>query len=127
MCAGTVLAGEPYALAGSRLVFTDWTYVRPASFGWYDSEGNNVSVRGSLEPGQAAMRRTLPTWGIRLAARPAARVGRISAASRSRRSYRPGFQPQRPQLALRAGRPRAGHGGFRPVGWRVRVRLAQPG
>ena len=77
MCAGTGPTGEPYALSGSRLVFTDWRYVRPTAFGWYDSDGRNVSVQGSLGPGEAVMRRTHPAWGIRLVARPAQRTGRL--------------------------------------------------
>jgi hypothetical protein len=77
MCAGTALTGEPYRLAGSRLVFTNWIYVRPTAFGWHDGEGRNVSVHGDMEPDQAVMRRTHAAWGIRLAARPAARVGPI--------------------------------------------------
>ncbi len=28
--------GEPYQLAGNRMVFTTWYYVRPGGFAWLD-------------------------------------------------------------------------------------------
>ena len=34
--------GEPYELLGKRLVFTNWTYVRPGDVGWQDREGASV-------------------------------------------------------------------------------------
>ena len=69
--------GEPYELVGKRLVFTNWFYVRPGSFGWYDKNGNNVTVGGSAALGEAAMRRTNCPTGIRLVAQKAERRGPV--------------------------------------------------
>lgn len=69
--------GEPYVLAGRRLVFTNWHFIRPGSFGWYDSAGNNVTVGGSEGPMGAEMRTHDVPFGIRLVAQPARRVGPI--------------------------------------------------
>lgn len=69
--------GEPYELAGKRLVFTNWHYIRPGSFGWYNDKGESVTVRGSEGPwGAHFARRDLPS-GIRLIVQPAQRVGPI--------------------------------------------------
>jgi len=35
---------EPYKLAGKRLVFTNWFYVRPGRFDWVDEKGNKVNT-----------------------------------------------------------------------------------
>ena len=43
-------AGEPYELAGKRIVFTNWYWIRPGSFGWYDDKGESVAVKGSEGP-----------------------------------------------------------------------------
>lgn len=72
-----VRTGEPYELAGKRLVFTNWSYVRPGTFAWLDEQGNNVSVRGSEGPWGARFTRTDHPHGIRLVVQPAQRVGPI--------------------------------------------------
>ena len=36
--------GEPYTLAGKRLVFTNWFYVRPGGYAWKHKDGENVTV-----------------------------------------------------------------------------------
>lgn len=69
--------GEPYELAGKRLVFTNWYYVRPGSFAWVDDKGNGVTVVGSQGPWGAHFRRHDYPHGIRLVAQPAQRVGPI--------------------------------------------------
>jgi hypothetical protein len=67
--------GEPYQLAGKKLMFTNWHYIRPGEFGWYDQAGKNVTVVGSVPLTEARMRhRDLP-YGIRLVAQAAERVG----------------------------------------------------
>lgn len=67
--------GEPYEPAGKRLVFTNWFYVRPGEFGWYDRTGNNVTVTGSVSPSEARIQhRDLP-YGVRLVAQRAERLG----------------------------------------------------
>lgn len=67
--------GEPYELAGKRLVFTNWFYVRPGGFAWLDSQGRNVAVAGNEGPWGAHFRRTDSPYGIRLVAQPAQRFG----------------------------------------------------
>jgi len=69
--------GEPYALASKRLVFTTWLFVRPGSFGWFSRDGRNVSVAGSEGPTEATFRRGDDPRGLRIAVRPAARVGPV--------------------------------------------------
>src|SRR5690606_18100265 len=69
--------GEPFHLPGNRLVFTDWTYVRPCDFGWYDDRGVNVAVVGDHGPTEAEFRRLGWPWGIRIVAQPAQRSGPV--------------------------------------------------
>lgn len=76
------ITGEPYELAGSRLAFTNWFYVRPCTFGWYDDRGRNVSVRGDLGPGEAQFRRTDDPYGIRFRVHPAQRCGPLLKVER---------------------------------------------
>jgi len=67
--------GEPYELAGKRLVFLNWYYIRPGGVAWVDRQGRNVSVVGNEGPWDAQFRRTDSPWGIRLVAQKAQRVG----------------------------------------------------
>ncbi len=69
--------GEPYALAGKRLVFLNWFYVRPGGFSWLDSRGRSVAVVGNEGPWGAHFRRNDWPYGIRLVAQPAQRMERI--------------------------------------------------
>jgi hypothetical protein len=69
--------GEPYKLAGDRIVFTNWHYVRPARFGWYDSQGKSVYVVGDQGPFDAHVRWINRPVGVRLTVRPALRSGPI--------------------------------------------------
>ena len=73
--ATTKITGEPYELAGKRLVFTNWYYVRPGKFGWFDDEGNSVAVEASADAWGAQLRRFDYPHGIRLVAQPAERLG----------------------------------------------------
>ncbi|MCL4195722.1 MAG: hypothetical protein KJZ87_28560, partial [Thermoguttaceae bacterium] len=36
--------GEPYELAGERLVFTSWYYVRPGGYAWLDAQNRGVTA-----------------------------------------------------------------------------------
>lgn len=56
--------GEPYKLSGNRMAFTSWLYVRPGLFGWFDSQGNNVSVKGNFGPHDAHIRHFEKADGI---------------------------------------------------------------
>src|ERR1043166_3159193 len=69
--------GEPYELAGNRLVFTNWYYVRPGSFGWHDSSGRRLTLGDSVDLGEAHLQRTDYPHGIQLVAQPARRTGPI--------------------------------------------------
>ncbi len=69
--------GEPYELAGKRLVFTNWHYVRPGSFAWVDDKGKGATVVGSQGPWGAHFRRYDYPHGIRLVVQPAQKIGPI--------------------------------------------------
>ncbi|MFQ3549233.1 MAG: twin-arginine translocation signal domain-containing protein [Armatimonadota bacterium] len=60
--------GEPYKLLGKRLVFTNWLFIRPGSFGWFNKDGKNVTVGGSEDAWGANMRRSNFPTGIHLKA-----------------------------------------------------------
>ncbi len=67
------ITGEPYSLAGKRLAFTTWLYVRLFAFGWVDDQGKNVMVAGDLGPDEAHFVRSEGPYGIRFKVHPAAR------------------------------------------------------
>jgi len=64
---------EPYQLAGRRLVFTNWLYVRTGHFHWLDKEGNNVftSTSAKLKDHEVDFVPYDFPYGIRLFAEPA--------------------------------------------------------
>ncbi len=73
--------GEPYALLGNRIVFTNWMYVRPGDVGWVDAEGKSVYADKERKLGpfdaQWHPQDHLP-WGIRIKAqKPEVRQWRI--------------------------------------------------
>jgi len=74
--------GEPYELAGSRLVFTNWFFVRPGGFAWLNDRGQSVTVAGNEGPWGAHFRRSDSPFGIRLVAQPAQRMGPILQSER---------------------------------------------
>lgn len=78
--------GEPVQLAGRRLIFTHYHYIRPPSFGWFDDQGNNVTVSGTAGLWDAHLRVTDAPAGIRIVAQP---------AERSLEPF-PGIEPARP-------------------------------
>ncbi len=78
--------GEPIELAGKRLIFTHYHFIRPASFGWYDDKGNNVTVGGTAGLWDAHLRVTDAPVGIRIVAQP---------AERSLEPF-PGIEPAKP-------------------------------
>jgi len=59
-------AGEPYKLAGNRMVFTNWYYVRFGSFGYYDAKGEMISLGGYSGIFEAQMRQTDAPSGIHI-------------------------------------------------------------
>ena len=75
---GREMPGEPYDLAGKRLVFTNWYYIKPAFCWWYDKEGNFLDLKSSsYGPWEAEFQAKECPFGIRLAAQPAERMGPI--------------------------------------------------
>jgi hypothetical protein len=68
-------AGEPYALAGKRLVFTNWYYIRPGQIDWLDASGKSVygDSKTKAGPDEAHFDNYLAPRGIRLVAQPAHR------------------------------------------------------
>lgn len=76
--------GEPYELAGRRMVFTTWYYVRPGGYAWVDARGQGVSASGAkLGPWDAHFRRADDTpHGIRLVVEKPNRLGPIVPAER---------------------------------------------
>lgn len=64
------LCGEPYALAGRRLVFSDYTFIRTAGFGWYDGKGKNIAVVGESGPFDTRFGARDVPYGIKIKAYP---------------------------------------------------------
>ncbi len=69
------ITGDPYELLGKRLVFTNWFYIKPGHFGWYNDKGENVTVRGAEGPLDAHIRRHQVPYGIKISAQSANRMG----------------------------------------------------
>ncbi len=72
--------GEPYELAGKRIVFLNWHYVRTGSFAWLEPDGKKVSVNDALAPGVARFKHIDQPHGIRIRARQAQRMGPLLQA-----------------------------------------------
>jgi len=72
--------GEPYRLAGNRIVFTNWMYLRPGKHNWVDDDGNVVTASQSPIGDTGTQLRTydMPR-GLRLVAQPAQRRGPLFA------------------------------------------------
>jgi hypothetical protein len=68
-------AGEPYALAGKRLAFTNWYYIRPGQIDWTDDSGKSVYGDDAVAAGptDAHFHDLLAPHGIRLIAQSAQR------------------------------------------------------
>jgi len=74
--------GEPYDLAGNRLVFLNWHYIRTGSFAWRDEAGKSVGVGEAVAPEAAFFTANDQPRGIRLVAQPAQRMGPLFEAER---------------------------------------------
>jgi len=78
-----VVQGEPYELAGKRLVFTNWYYVRPGDLDWLNDQGQSVYVKGSEGPWGAHYKGVDTPRGIQLVAeKPDRVIGPIERPSR---------------------------------------------
>ncbi|MBI2926042.1 MAG: hypothetical protein HYY24_10095 [Verrucomicrobia bacterium] len=69
-----VVQGEPYELAGRRLVFTNWYYVRPGDLDWLNDKGESVYVKGSEGPWGAHYKGVDTPRGLRLVAQKPERI-----------------------------------------------------
>ena len=74
--------GEPYELAGRRLLFLNWHYIRAGSFGWYDRSGQRLDLTSAVPSAEARLRRSDSPRGIRLVAQQAQRIGPLFQAER---------------------------------------------
>src|ERR1043165_7153578 len=71
--------GEPYALAGKRIVFTTWYWVRPGQHDWLNEQGESVYAKTSVMAGpfDAHFNNIDGPWGVRLIAEQAQRGGKL--------------------------------------------------
>ncbi|HEX8524249.1 MAG TPA: hypothetical protein VF669_18485 [Tepidisphaeraceae bacterium] len=69
----SAVVGEPYGLAGKRMPFVGWRYVRPGAYAWLDRNGNNVTVHGDVAAGEARLELYDSPHGIRLVTHAAQR------------------------------------------------------
>ena len=70
--------GEPYGLAGNRMIFTNWYYIYSGNFKWYDKHGEGlpqITWGAFLGPWDAEYRPKDVPRGIKLVAQPAKRLG----------------------------------------------------
>src|SRR5688572_16423167 len=78
--------GEPYVLAGKRVVFTSWFYVRPGGYAWKLKDGENVTVtrKKVVGPWEANFERKwdVPV-GVRLVSQRPRREGPMTRAERA--------------------------------------------
>src|SRR4051794_16113440 len=66
--------GEPYALAGKRLVFTNWIFVRTGQLDWVDDKGASIYGKDVKSgPTDAHFRQLMAPRGVRLTSDPAQR------------------------------------------------------
>lgn len=63
-----IVQGEPYELAGRRVVFANWYYVQPGDVRWRNAEGKNVPVNGNAVPFTAQHVGINAPHGVRLGA-----------------------------------------------------------
>ena len=63
-----LIPGEPYELAGKRMVFTNWYYVRPGDLDWVDDDEKSVYVDGNEDLWTAQFRGVDTPRGIRITA-----------------------------------------------------------
>lgn len=81
--AGKPFSGEPYELAGDRIFFTDWFYIRPGNLIWVNRRGERINEVEEGDPNPvydewaAQMSQPSSPHGIRIAVQPAVRVGPV--------------------------------------------------
>ena len=82
--------GEPSALAGKRLVFTNWIYVRTGQLDWVDDKGKSIFQSGSLKAGpmDAHFNPIMTPYGVRLSTEAAQHPALHDRGPRARGSRR---------------------------------------
>jgi len=77
-------AGQPYKLAGTRMVFTSWHWINPGRYDWLDDEGKSGFAADEVnsEPYESHFVSTHQPWGIRIVVESAKRHGPIINAAR---------------------------------------------
>src|SRR5262245_26521673 len=71
--------GEPYEIAGKRIVFTTWYWVRQGQTEWLNAAGKSVFAdkKEMAGPFDAHFENIDGPWGVRLIAEPAQRGGKL--------------------------------------------------
>ncbi|HWB55142.1 MAG TPA: hypothetical protein VG722_13150 [Tepidisphaeraceae bacterium] len=75
--------GEPYELAGNRVIFTNWYYVDPGDLDWRDDRGKSVYVKGNVDMLGAHFVGIRSPIGIELEAQKPSIMGPIFLPNRS--------------------------------------------
>ncbi|MCB9783013.1 MAG: hypothetical protein H6751_08635 [Candidatus Omnitrophica bacterium] len=70
-----IIPGEPYDLAGNRIVFTNWHYIQPGDLDWVNDEGASVYVHGDEDPNASHFVGKETPRGIRIRARKPEVIG----------------------------------------------------
>ncbi|MCA9450532.1 MAG: hypothetical protein KC931_25650, partial [Candidatus Omnitrophica bacterium] len=72
-------AGEPYSLAGNRLAFHNWYYIRPGQLDWQDTDGQSVYGQSDVQAGrfESIFHYEDFPYGIEIKAHPAERRGPV--------------------------------------------------
>ncbi|GMQ80441.1 MAG: hypothetical protein BMS9Abin04_432 [Planctomycetia bacterium] len=78
-----IVQGEPYELAGKRIVFTNWYYIQPGDLDWRNKKGESVYVHGDEGLFDAYHVGIRAPHGIRLVARKPIVVGPIDLPYRT--------------------------------------------
>jgi hypothetical protein len=78
-----IIPGEPYELAGKRIVFANWYYIQPGDLDWVNAEGKSVYVEGNEAPDAAIFKGIRTPYGIQLRTHKPELRGPISAPHRT--------------------------------------------
>lgn len=78
-----IVQGEPYDLAGKRVVFTNWYYIQPGDLDWRNKEGKSVCVHGNEGLFDAYHVGINAPYGIRIMAQKPEIVGPLDLPHRT--------------------------------------------
>ncbi len=77
-----IIPGEPYELAGKRIVFANWYYIQPGDLDWRDADGKSVYVSGNSGPFEAHHVGINAPQGIRIMAQKPEVIGPFDLPTR---------------------------------------------